>query len=91
MTFGELLVVPTATALVANIAPAAMRARYMGVFSLSFRVGSGIGPVVGGVLSDQIAPAATWYGGMVFCLVAAAGFTLMLRRKAFSQHLAPAH
>jgi MFS family permease len=86
MTFGELLVVPTATALVANIAPAAMRARYMGVFSLSFRVGAGIGPVVGGVLSDQIAPAATWYGGMVFCLVAAAGFALMLRRKAFSHH-----
>jgi len=88
MTLGELLLVPTATALVANLAPEAMRARYMGVFSLSFRVGAGIGPVIGGVLSDQIAPAATWYGGTVFCLVAAAGFALLARREHLHERLA---
>ncbi len=77
LTLGELLIVPTATALVANIAPPDMRARYMGTFSLSFRIGAGIGPVVGGVLSDHIAPAATWYGGMVVCLLAAAGFWVL--------------
>lgn len=81
MTIGELLVVPTATALVANLAPEQMRARYMGVFTLSFRVGSGIGPVVGGVLSDRIAPSATWYGGMVFCVVAAIGFAWLARQQ----------
>lgn len=79
-TVGELLLVPTATALAANIAPPQMRARYMGVFSLSFRVGSGIGPVVGGLLNDHIAPAATWYGAMVFCTIAVAGFRLLSRR-----------
>lgn len=79
-TVGELLLVPTATALVANIAPPQMRARYMGVFSLSFRVGSGIGPVVGGLLNDHIAPAATWYGAMAFCGIAVAGFRLLARR-----------
>ncbi|MCZ7538924.1 MAG: MFS transporter [Anaerolineae bacterium] len=81
-TVGELLLVPTATALVANIAPPHMRARYMGVFSLSFRVGSGIGPVVGGLLNDNIAPVATWYGAMVFCGIAVAGFGLLSRRAA---------
>ena len=81
MTVGELLVVPMATAVVANLAPEQMRARYMGVFTLSFRVGSGIGPVVGGMLSDRIAPAATWYGGMVFCLIAASGFAWMARQQ----------
>lgn len=81
-TVGELLLVPTATALAANIAPPQMRARYMGVFSLSFRVGSGIGPVVGGLLNDHIAPAATWYGAMVFCTIAVAGFRLLSRRTA---------
>ncbi|NLE50315.1 MAG: MFS transporter [Chloroflexi bacterium] len=81
MTLGEVLLVPTATALAANMAPETMRARYMGVFSLSFRVGAGIGPVVGGLLSDHIAPAATWYGGMLFCLVAAVGFALLGRRQ----------
>lgn len=81
-TVGELLLVPTATALAANIAPPQMRARYMGVFSLSFRVGSGIGPVVGGLLNDHIAPAATWYGALVFCTIAVAGFRLLSRRTA---------
>jgi MFS family permease len=76
-TCGEMLLIPTATALVANIAPPAMRARYIGVFSLSFRVASGIGPVMGGLLSDQIAPVATWYGGMAVCTVAAVGFVLL--------------
>ena len=78
-TFGELSLVPTATALVANIAPADMRARYMGIFSLSFRIGAGIGPVIGGVLSDTIAPVATWVGGVGVCLVAALGFWLLAR------------
>ncbi len=81
MTLGELLLVPTATALVANLAPETMRARYMGVFSLSFRVGTGIGPVIGGVLNDYIAPVATWYGAMIFCLVAAAGFGMLAQRR----------
>jgi len=78
-TLGELSLVPTATALVANIAPADMRARYMGIFSLSFRIGAGIGPVIGGVLSDTIAPVATWIGGVGVCLVAALGFWLLAR------------
>jgi MFS family permease len=82
MTLGELLLVPTATALVANIAPPDMRARYMGTFSLSFRIGAGIGPVVGGVLSDTVAPAATWYGGTVACLLAAMGYWLLRERLA---------
>jgi MFS family permease len=79
MTCGELLLVPTTTAFVANLAPPEMRARYMGAFSLSFRIGAGIGPVVGGLLSDQIAPVATWYGGLVSCLIGAAGFIFLAR------------
>jgi MFS family permease len=82
LTLGELLIVPTITALVANIAPPDMRARYMGTFSLSFRIGAGIGPVIGGVLSDRITPAATWYGGMVVCVLAAAGFWILREKLA---------
>lgn len=79
LTLGELLLMPTANALVANIAPAHMRARYIGIFSQSFRIGAGIGPVMGGLLSDRLAPTATWYGGMVVCLIAAGGFWLARR------------
>ena len=81
LTVGELILIPTATALVSEIAPVAMRARYMGVFSLSFRVGSAVGPVIGGLLADHIAPAATWYGGVVVCLLAAVGYATLAWRE----------
>lgn len=80
MTVGELIVSPTATALVANLAPADQRARYMGVFALAWTVGSGLGPVAGGFLNDHFAPAAIWYGGAVFAAGAVAGFSLLARR-----------
>jgi sugar phosphate permease len=52
----------------------------MGFFSLSWGVAYGIGPVLGGVLSDQVAPVATWVGGLAAGLVAAVGFGVMARR-----------
>lgn len=81
MTLGELLLVPTGTALAANMAPADMRGRYMGVYSLGWGVASGIGPVIGGLLNDTIAPAATWLAGLGFGLLSAAGFMLLSRRQ----------
>jgi MFS family permease len=63
ITIGELVLVPTATTFVANIAPQDMRGRYMSIFSLSWGVAAGIGPVVGGFLNDYISPQAIWYGG----------------------------
>jgi len=89
MTCGELMISPTTTALVANIAPPEMRARYMGAFALSFRVGAGIGPVLGGLLSDNIAPVAIWYGGMVFCLIAAAGYFILVRQSSANPAIQP--
>ncbi len=79
LTVGELMVSPTATGLAANMAPAEMRARYMGTLSLTYTIGAGIGPVIGGILSDSIAPQAIWYGGALTALIAAVGFTLMQR------------
>ena len=80
LTIGELLLVPTASTLTAALAPAEMRGRYMGVYNLTWGVGLGLGPVLGGVLNDQIAPVATWIGGLAIGLVAAAGFVVMGRR-----------
>lgn len=79
LTTGELMAAPTATGLAANMAPPAMRARYMGALSLCFTIGAGIGPVVGGILSDSLAPAAIWHGGAATALAAAAGFALLAR------------
>ncbi|MFN8375477.1 MAG: MFS transporter [Anaerolineae bacterium] len=79
LTTGELLVAPTATAQVANMAPPDKRARYMGIYSLLYSIGAGIGPSIGGVLSGSIAPSAIWYGAALATLLAAVGFALMPR------------
>jgi MFS family permease len=77
MTVGELIAMPTANALVANMAPADMRARYLGVLSLTFTFGTGLGPIFGGLLSDRYGPPAIWYGGAFASLLAAGGFAAL--------------
>lgn len=79
ITIGELIVAPTSLALVADAAPPDMRARYMGVFTLTWTIASGVAPMIGGLLNDNIAPAAIWYGGGVMGLAAAFGFYALLR------------
>jgi MFS family permease len=79
LTIGEMIIIPTATALTANLAPADMRGRYMGVYGLTWGVATGIGPVVAGLLHDHIAPVAIWYGGFVMGLVAVIGFLSLTR------------
>jgi MFS family permease len=63
--------------LTANLAPPAMRGRYMSLYNLTWGVGFGIGPVIGGYLNDNLAPAAIWYGGLLMGLAAAFGFILL--------------
>jgi len=60
LTFGEMIVVPTVTAVTADLAPTELRGRYMGVMGLTWNVGFGVGPILGGVITDQIAPRALW-------------------------------
>jgi len=80
LTIGEMIMIPTSTVLTANLAPLDMRGRYMGVYSMTWGIAFGIGPVVGGLLNDHIAPVGIWYGGLVIGLAAALGFFLMARR-----------
>ncbi len=79
MTIGELIISPTSTTLVADMAPPDMRGRYMGVYGMSYRIGGGVGPVMGGWLNDNVAPAAIWYFGMISSFLAAGGFLLLQR------------
>lgn len=78
-TIGELIISPTATTLVANIAPDNMRARYLGIYSLGYPIGSGFGPVVGGLLNDLVAPAAMWYGASFMAFLS--GVLLLLLKR----------
>ncbi len=77
MSFGELVIVPTSSTYVANIAPADMRGRYMSIYGLTWSFGQGVGPVLGGLLNDNFGPRAIWLGGMTIGLISATGLFLV--------------
>ena len=77
MTIGELIMMPTATTHVADLAPVDMRGRYMSIFNVTWSISAAVGPVLGGFLNDQISPASTWYGALVIGLISAALFFIL--------------
>jgi predicted MFS family arabinose efflux permease len=79
MTIGELMIAPTATATVANFAPPEMHGRYLGAFWVTVEIARAIGPVMGGLLNDNLAPAAIWYAGGLMALLGALMFARMAR------------
>ena len=81
LTIGELIMVPTSTSLTAALAPATMRGRYMGIYALTWGASVGIGPVLGGMLSDRVGPIAIWYAGAIIGMAAVLGFSLLSRSK----------
>ncbi|MDD5369129.1 MAG: MFS transporter [Anaerolineaceae bacterium] len=80
VTIGELTLVPTSNTYAANLAPAEMRGRYMSIYGLTWGVSIGIAPVIGGMLSDNLGPRYTWYGGFLVGMVAVAAFFFLARR-----------
>ena len=81
MTIGELILMPTASAYVAALAPPDMRGRYMSIAGLTWSAAAGIGPLMGGYLSDNIAPVATWYGGFLIGIIGILGFIFLSRKE----------
>jgi MFS family permease len=81
MTIGELILMPTASSYVAGLAPLDIRGRYMSVAGLTWSVAVGIAPILGGYLSDHIAPVAPWYGGFVIGILGIMGFVILSRKQ----------
>lgn len=79
LTIGELILQPTAMSVVSKLAPQDLRGRYMSLYGLTMGAARGIGPLIGGLLNDAIAPAAIWYGAMVMAFVSTAIFMQMHR------------
>jgi len=80
MTVGELIIMPTATTYVANLAPVDMRGRYMSIFGLTWGIAAAVGPILGGLLNDNFGPYTIWYGGLVAGLLSVLGFFFLYRR-----------
>ena len=56
-----------------------MRGRYMSIYGLTWSVASGIGPLLGGFLNDNIAPVAIWYGAGIIGLSSVLAFIMLAR------------
>ncbi len=80
MSLGELVLVPTSSSYASILAPADKRGRYMSLYGLTWSVAVAIGPVMGGLLNDNISPQAIWIGGLLIGLVGAGGFLMQALR-----------
>jgi MFS family permease len=77
ITFGEMIVIPTSSALVARLAPEDMRGRYMAIFGASWVISAMLGPSGGGYLLDNYNPNLVWYLCGILSAVAIAGFLVL--------------
>ena len=80
MTVGELILVPTGTKYVADLAPEDLRGRYMSIYWLTWGVARSIAPVVGGYLHDSLNPQAIWWGGLGIGLASTLALFILSRR-----------
>ncbi len=74
ITIGEMLVSPVSQAIVSRLAPEDMRGRYMATYGFSWIIPSALGPLVAGMVMDNLDPRWVWYGAGILGLLAALGF-----------------
>jgi MFS family permease len=76
ITVGELLFVPSSSAIVGRLASPDQRGRYMGLLGTGTSIGIAIGPLLGGILFDAASgiPPLMWGTIAAFALVASLGY-----------------
>ena len=79
ITIGEMLVAPVGQAIVARLAPEAMRGRYMAVFGFSWVIPTAVGPFLAGIVLDNYDPHWLWYAAGVIGIAAALAFYVLDR------------
>ena len=77
ITLGEMLVVPVAQAVAAQLAPTEMRGRYMALFGFAHIIPSSVGLYLAGLIMDNIDPYMVWYAAGLVGLAAAALFVII--------------
>ncbi len=82
MTMGELILIPTVSKYIADLAPADMRGRYMSFYWFAWGIARAVAPLIGGALNDNVSPRSIWIGGLVIGLTSTLGlFFLSSRRR----------
>lgn len=79
-TIGEMMNAPLMSAIVSDLAPVTMRARYMGVFAMSWSTANMLGAPIGGRVLVTQGPVRLWVGAMCVGLLAAILFWSIRRR-----------
>ena len=74
LTIGEMVAVPAAQTVTADLAPIDMRGRYQAAFGLINNFFYGFGPVMGGYLFDIGRSPLIWLGSLILGLAVAFGF-----------------
>ncbi len=75
-TVGEVLGFPVASAIVADLAPADLRGRYQGAFSMSWGLAFTLSPLIGGEVLHRFGGRALWVGCLVVSLLMAVAHLL---------------
>ncbi|MCX6582983.1 MAG: MFS transporter [Candidatus Aminicenantes bacterium] len=83
-TMGEMLALPSLTALIANHSDDAVRGKYMGLFSFAFALSMVVGPLLGAKIYDSLGPSILWFGCGVAGIILWWGFPSLEKVKAKS-------
>jgi len=79
IALGIVLLLPIAAAVVSRLAPAKLRGRYMGVWTIVYMGGYALGPLIGGWALDALGGRVAFLGITAACLAGAALFPLLRR------------
>ncbi|HSN89996.1 MAG TPA: MFS transporter [Anaeromyxobacteraceae bacterium] len=87
-TVGEVLAFPVANATVADLAPAHLRGRYQGAFTMSWGVAFTLSPLIAGEVLSRAGAPALWAGCLALGLLVAAGHLAVApaRRRRLAAH-----
>ncbi|MBX3394591.1 MAG: MFS transporter [Phycisphaerae bacterium] len=87
-TAAELMQAPFTQAVIADLAPVSMRARYMGVFTMSWSAAMMFGAPAGGYMLDKFGGQTLWFSCFYASIVAAAIFVLVMPGIRAPRHIA---
>jgi len=85
ITLGEMLAAPVGQAIVARLAPADMRGRYMAFFGFSWAIPGVIGTYLAGLIMDYGDPRWVWFAAGILGLIATGMYLVMQAREAAAQ------
>jgi MFS family permease len=80
ITIGEMLVSPVGQAIASRLSPEEMRGRYMAAFGFSWVIPTAIGPLLAGLVMDNMNPAWVWYSAGIIAIISALSYYILMSR-----------